>query len=289
MALGRISDRNLAKLATLSGGTWSGALPLANLLDESRIRSAPARQLTPADLVASQFEAAWAGPQVINLVAVFFHTLEPGAKYRLTVAGTDGDLGTPAFVTDWTHVYGAVFHSSELEFEDPNWFTLQLARADIDLYPRHLWIPLPGNVTTSKIRLEIDDSSNDAGFYDLGLLYVARTFTPAFNFERGRDVTVNPRDLKDEAPSGREIGEERTPRRTVVVSWSRLSENENWRLLDASARARTTRIVVFLPDADDPMSLLREAFPATFGPGPAAKFTWPGLGQSTATFREIIA
>lgn len=288
MALGRIADINLAKVATLSGGTWSAGLPLTNIQDESRYVGAPARQLTPTVLAASNFDVVLPTSKAVDLVAVLFHTLSLNAKYRLTMAGPDGNLATPVYATGWAAVYPPIFDAEDLEFEDDNWFTGQLATEDLDLYPRHLWISLDTALITGAIRLEFDDATNAAGYFDLGGLWLARTWSPDFNFERGRELALDARDQKDEAPSGREFSEERIPRRRLTVSWSRLQDDEARRFFDAAARARSTRTIIFAPDISDPKSALREAFPATFGSLPGAAFTYAGLNRSSATFREII-
>lgn len=286
MALGRIADTNLARTATLAGGPCAAELPLTNLQDDSRYVGAPARFTTPAEAL---IEAELPAPKAVDLVALLFHTLSLDALYRLTVAGVDGDLEAPVYQTGWTAAYPAIFDAEDLEYEDDNWWTGQLAAEDLDLYPRHLWISIDTAVISGAVRVEIDDGDNAAGFVDVGGLWIARTWSPEMNFERGRELGLDARDQKDEAPSGREFGEDRTPRRRLTVSWTRLQDDEARRLFDAGARARSTRTVLFAPDIDDPKSTLREAFPATFAGLPGPSFTYAGLGRSSATFREIIS
>lgn len=289
MDRGRLADINLMLTATLDEGVWATELPLANLKVDSNPYGAPARCETPTDLSSSKFRAVLPSARAVDLVGLMFHTISLGAKYRLTMSGPDGDLNTPVFAGDWTAVYGSVFASEDLEFEDDNWFFGQLAAEDVDLYPRHLFIPLPEAVITKAIRLEIDDAGNDAGYFDLGWGVIARTVTVEQNFDRGRDLRLDVRDQVEEAPSGREFADERTPRRLLAIRFSLLQDAEARRKFDTGARARSTRPVYFLPLPNDPSSLLREAFPATFAPAPNNTFTYPGLAGSDATLREIIA
>ncbi|MFN3858429.1 MAG: hypothetical protein ACK4RV_11845 [Caulobacter sp.] len=289
MALGRFADINLARTAALSGGSWSPDWPLANVQDGRRYVGAPARQETPGDLAASQFDAVLLAARAVNLVAVLFHTMSLAARYRLTLASPGATLEAPTYDSGWKDVFPAVFDQAELDYEDSNWWAGQLAAEDLDLYPRHLWISLPQTLIAEQIRLEFDDADNAAGHFDIGGLWIARTWSPAFNFNRGRQPSAETRDQKEESPSGREFGDERTPRRIMTVSWSRLTDDEALRQLDAFARARTTRTVLFLPDSDNPKSLLREAYPATFQASPSPTFTYDGLNSAQAVFREIIA
>lgn len=285
----RYADINLARTAVLTGGLGTTAHPLDNLKDDSRFLGAPARCGNPADLAAARFEAALPSAKAVDLVVLLFHTLEIDARYRITVAGPDGDLDAPVIAGGWSPVYASIFASEDLEYEDDNWFFGQLAVEDIDLFPRHLWIWFEQPVITSSIRIEIDDSGNAAGFFDIGGLAIARTQTTSLNIDRGRQLGINARDQRDESPSGRVFAEERTPRREITVGWSRLQDAEALRLFDAGMRGRSNRMVLIAPNLADPSSTLREAFPATFGRLPGPSFTWPGLGRVEATLQEIIA
>lgn len=287
---GRIADRNLALTATLTGGAWAAALPLNNLKADRRFLSAPARQTTPADLSASRFDAALSLARSIDLVALLFHTFSLTAKYRLTIAPPGGSFAAPAYSSGWRAVYERVFDSLNLDWSDPNWWTGQASdEEDIALYARHLWITLPTPVLAGAVRVEIDDSQNPSGFFDIGGLWIALTWAPRINFERGRRPEIQPRDQSEEAPAGRLFPDERTPRRRHVLSWKRLSDAEAQRLFDAGARARTSRTVLVLPDTSDPGVMIREAFPAVFDPPPTPTYRVSGLNEVEAGFKEIIA
>lgn len=287
---GRIADRNLALTAALTGGVWAAALPLTNLKSDRRFLSAPARQTTPADLSASRFDVALSLARSIDLVALLFHTFSLTAKYRLTIAGPGGSFAAPAYRSGWRAVYERVFDSLNLDWSDPNWWTGQASdEEDIALYARHLWITLPTPILAGAVRVEIDDAQNPAGFFDVGGLWIALTWAPRINFERGRRPEIQPRDQSEEAPAGRLFPDERTPRRRHVLSWKRLSDAEAQRLFDAGARARTSRTVLVLPDTSDPGVMIREAFPAVFDPPPTPTYRVSGLNEVEAGFKEIIA
>ena len=284
--LGRFTEENLALTATLTGGEWSAALPLANLLDDTRYVSRPARQLHPNDPAKNRFEAALARPRTLNLIGVLFHGLGVGAEYRLTLAGPDG-FGAPVQGGDWTPVHGRMFPSQNLAWEEPNWWLGSARPEDLLLYPRHLWIVLDPGVLASAVRVEFRDP--DATHVDIGGLWIGATWSPTFNFDHGRELGLDSRALSDEAPSGRMFHEDRTDRRRLTVNWNMLDPNEALRLFDAGKRAGTRRPVIFLPDASDPVSLIREAFPANFEKPPAPRRGRRFANTVTATFKEIIA
>lgn len=290
MTVGRIADQNFALTAALSGGAWAPNLPLENLKADRRFVAAPARQLAPNQLSASRFDASLSLARSIDLVALMFHTLSLTAQYRLTIAAPGGGLDAPVYDSGWRPVYARMFDSLNLEWDDPNWWTGQgSSEEDVALYARHLWVVLPAPVLASAIRIEIDDGENPEGFFDIGGLWITRTWSPRINFERGRQPSIEPRDQSEEAPAGRLFADERTPRRRLQLTWKRLSDAEAQRLFDAGMRARTSRTVLVLPDVSDPGLMVREAFPANFDPPPSPTYRHNGLNEVEAGFKEIIA
>lgn len=286
-ALGRFSDENLIHKATLGGGEWSEALPLANLLDETRFISRPARQLHPADPARSRIDVALPRDRTVNLVGLLFHTLSVEAEYRVTIAGPGGSLDAAVFSTGWKPVHGRMFPSQNLAWEEPNWWTGAARPEDLLLYPQHLWVSLAPAVTASAIRIELKDPS--AAYFDIGGLWVCGAWSPQFNFDHGRELGLEARSVADEAPSGRVFHEDRANRRRLTVTWSMLDQNEALRLFDAGARAGARRPVILLPDVSDPVALMREAFPANFEKPPAPRRGRRFENMISATFKEIIA
>lgn len=289
MALGRISDTNLAETATLSGGAWSEALPLDNLQVSTRYVSLPARQLTPAVLSASRFDVELLRPRYVDMLAILFHTLSLDSLIRVTAVPLGGSLSEPAFDTGWRRVHGRWFLADQISYEEPNWWTGYPLQEDIGLYPSHLFVPLELDFSAHRLRVEIDDNANPAGHFDLGGLWVSAAWSPRFNFERGRDAGFMSRDLTEETPAGVNIHEPRRARRTMTVKWSLLSTQEARRLYDAGSRAGRTKPVLFIPDAEDETGLVREAFVSTFDQLPQLVFRHEGTNQIEASLKEIIA
>lgn len=288
MALGKFADTNLALTAALTGGTWSAALPLANLLDDKRYIGAPARCSNAALLANSQFIATLATTRMISLVYLMFTTLSISARWRISIIGPGGSWAAPDYVGAWTPAYGAVFQSYDQEYELENWWTGQLPSSQIDLFPRHVFQVLTPTLA-SAVKVEIDDVSNASGTFDIGGLFIGGAWSPSVNYERGMELAFEGRDIADEAPSGRLFTEARTGRRTVAVTYEALTTDEARAWFDAGVRAQGGKTVIFIPDADDEPGRIRGAFPAIFGKPPAPRFTYPTQNQVAATFREIIA
>ncbi|MEW5687426.1 MAG: hypothetical protein AB1942_21120 [Pseudomonadota bacterium] len=289
MAVGRFSDTNLLREATLSGGGWLPGHPLANLKVDQDYIGAPARCADLADLSKSRFEVSFAEPTVVSFMALLFHTLTVGARYRLRATTADDvAFETPLLNTGWQYVYPSIYDPMDLDFGVENFFSGTLSAAERALYPPHLWIPF-AEVLADRLLIELDDQENAAGFIDIGGAYLTAGFSPDINYDRGRDLNIESRSLLDEGASGQVFAEARQARRLLTVSYSNLKDDELRRFVDAAMRADTVRTVIFVPDSDDPGSLLREAYPATFKDPPGARTTYRAQGATTFTLKEILA
>lgn len=291
MALGRFTDLNLLLDATVAGpeGGWAAGLPLTNLLKEENYVGAPARCLAATDLALSRFELVLAQPLVPNLFSIFFHTLSINARYRIT--GSDlADTGylAPTLSTGWRWVYPSLYDPTELEPWQDNFISGTVSAAELSLLRRHLFVPLDPALV-QRLRVEVDDQEHPDGWFDLGGAHLATAFSPTMNFDRGRELSVIPRDTIDVTPAGRRFVDAQAAQRVLSVSYSNLTDAEARRFLDAAMRARSARTVVFVPDLDDAAATIREAFPATFGKPPTARITWPNLAASAFTLEEILA
>ncbi|MGJ8563833.1 MAG: hypothetical protein ACSHXY_09805 [Alphaproteobacteria bacterium] len=279
---GKIADVNLAASAALSGGTW--ALPLANLKDTLMIAK-PARCAEIDDLAASQFTAVLERPRAINLIGLLFHTMSVDARIRITLKDAAGAvINTP----EWADVLPRLYPSLSLDWEQENYWTGRPTPDDLDLYPRNFWMALSAPLITKTIIVELDDHGNENGAFDIGYLFIASSWSPAFNFERGRSLTLEKRDRVEDSLSGHQSGEYRRPRRVLDVNFSDLEENELMRFLDMGMRVGTIRPVLFIPDFEEKTRLYRDAFLATLETPPAAIFNFAGRHQSGLVLREIL-
>lgn len=288
MALGRLIDFNLATTATFEGGETAAELPLANLGQDERFIMQPARFINPQDPSTTKFIVNLAQPRLITTVGFLFNTLGFGAHVKVTVAGLDGNLALPAKVIDWTPVFSTFYPFGTVPFGEENWFSGQVAPSELDLYRRHKWLNT-GDVLASRLLIEMDDSTTSAEAVDVGGLLVAPSFSATLNYDRGRDLALIGRDVNDEGPSGRIFSESREVRRQLSVRWSMLTTAEAQRFIDAGMRGRTSRTVFFIPDIEDEIALMREAFPARFEKPPGAAFQHQTNNSTAAVLKEILA
>jgi len=284
---GKLANINLAEGAGFSNGTWAAALPLSNLTD-LRMWGAPARCEDPTDLAKSKLDVTLTRSAAVSMVAILYHNLSINAKVRITLAGSAG-FASPANSPVWESIWPRMFPSTSLPWRTSSWWTGRPDLSDIDLYPRHLWLPFDDALLANQIRIEIDDTGNPDGFIDLGFLFVAETFSPQWNFDFGRSLSLSNRDLIDETPSGRRIINQRAARRVHSLDYSNLSNAEVMRIFDMGKHNGSAKPILFIPDQDDRPNLYREAFPASLIDLPGAGFGLATLNATTLKLEEILA
>lgn len=281
MATGYLLLENLALDGTLEGGAWEESLPLANVLDP-QITSLPARCSDASDLEASQIGVNWESVQFITDVMICGHTGGLDTRWKLTAWEGEEEL----LAIDWTDVYGRLYPTDSIPFEQGNWFTGQPREKDIRGYARHLLIRLPQVVAADSLLIELDATGNQVDF-DIGYLFVGARLAPGWTFTWGRQAGLRRRTLREATAGGRRIVTRRTNARTQTVTWPHLTKAEAYRIYD-HAMAEDIHPAILVPDPDDVDNAFREVFPAwleaTGEPRQANEF---GEWSVTVTMEEM--
>ncbi|RJF94798.1 hypothetical protein D3874_03000 [Oleomonas cavernae] len=260
MAKGAILHDNLSldTGVVLSGGTW--ALPLTNLLDP-RMIARPARCTAIANPVNSRIEIDLGANKAVRWIALCHHTLSLQATFAYRASTTSGHTGDILNVASQL-VLGRVVSSLSLPWEEPNFWTGQPRVKDIAGYSRHLVIPLAGGTVARYWRIDLSDTANTAGQFDIGYLMMGDPIVAEYNFDLGRSLNRRSRSIVDETPGGGVIVDRRRIARRQTMQWSMLSKDEAMRLYDMSINRDVVDPVLFVPDIDDTGNLFREAWPA---------------------------
>lgn len=282
MAKGLLTDINLADAAELSGGTW--ALPLSNLKDR-RMVARPARSnpgLSPAD---TQFTATLSDTRRINFISLLFHTMSRNAEIRLRLKNAADEI-----IHDggWEPVHTRVYPTRTLEWEMPNFWDGRPLEQNLRLYPNSFYHVLTPSKSTKSVEIEISDPTHPDGFFDIGYLFIAGSWSPKFNYSFGREIRLSARDRVETALSGHEVSEYRRPQRHMSLQYGDLDKTETMNILDMRMRSGTSRPIIFIPDIDDKTHLIREAFLATFETLDAHRFNFETKHSTTLSLKEIM-
>lgn len=150
-----IGVNNLIDGAALSGGSWSGVLPLANL--KNRLLSKVARStnaLAASSLVNIDLGSA---KSIKALGAIATNISATGATYRVR-GSNDNTFATSLFDT------GTVSAVTQTP---------------------HLIIGIPAGIVARYWRIEITDTANAAGYVQIGRVFIGDGFVPTDNYSLG--------------------------------------------------------------------------------------------------------
>lgn len=158
-------DRTLS--ATLTGGSWSAALPLANLKERLTTKVARSNNALAA---STQFDLDLGAPRNLRLLALLYSNLSTTATVRWRLYSDSG-------YTQLVHDTGALLVPwAALGAE-----TLADWRPDFHLV-------LPSTLTARYLRVEILDTGNAAGYIELGRALAMPAWQPAVNLAWGNPI-----------------------------------------------------------------------------------------------------
>jgi len=266
MAKGHLFLSNPAEGATLRGGRWALGL---DALKTRRLEADPARNTEATDPAASQILVDFGRRTKVSALAMHGTTLQRGAQIRV-VAGEgasvadDGavSLDVVDFDSDWQDCFGRAHHTADLDWSDPNYWDGKPLDEDLDAYGRPVIVPLP-TLETKALVIRLDNAGDPD--FDLGHLFAAAPLVPVWNYTFGREPGFNTRTLTDETPGGARIADRRPGRQTHRVSFPHLQDSEIRALRDAHKRRDRTKPVLFVPDVENGLDLIRDAFLAAIG------------------------
>lgn len=212
---------NLIGETTLSGGSYTAALPL------SRAKSTPlARVSRSADLALSstQFTAEFPRRRTISSFALCNHNLSVEAQIRIRVYN---DVAQLQYDSDWLQVWPPVYNTLDLEWEDENyWFGTPTEEERSQFTPTfsHIF----DDVTQAfEVHVEIDDQTNADGFVQFGLVVFAQAWQPTINInyevEWDHDDQTGIRTADDKRSEYFDVGPKP---RTVRMTFEALNEDE---------------------------------------------------------------
>lgn len=243
--------------ATLSGGSWSAGLPLANL--QNRIIGKVARTAN-VTLAATQFDINLGSSKSIRALALVNHNLTLAAQYRIR-GSTVNTFASNVYDSGWTDVWPAVFPSASLEWEDDNWWSGKYTAEQISGYTAALINICPSNELAQYWRVEINDTSNAIGYVQVGRVFIGAAWQPTVNMSVGATLGWETKTEAQEAIGGAEYFQRRTPYRVANLKIDVLSSDEAFaNAFEIQRRAGIDQEVLFIHDPDDTVHALRRRF-----------------------------
>ncbi|MDQ0462640.1 hypothetical protein QO010_000388 [Caulobacter ginsengisoli] len=257
MAHAILAYGNLVDAASLYGGSWLTALPLNNLKDRRLGRLARSASTSLAD---TWFDADFGGTRRFRVVAVVNHNLSITARYRISLSLAPDFTSTVA-TSGWRSVWPSVYPFGTLPWGAPNWWTGQYPADQIEAYTGTLVFILTSPANARYIRVELDDTANANGFVEAGRVFAADGWQPVRNMVYGASLAWESRTEVQEALSGAEYFNVRTPVRVARFALDALGEDEA--MANAFEIQRAMGVddeLLFVWDPDDTTHALRRQF-----------------------------
>lgn len=254
---------NRVALGVLSGGAGVATMPLTNLQDRQLGVKWRTPDLSPD---STQFTIAMPPRNLIKVVALANHNLSLDAQMRLrlsddpafpvetaVVTTTGGGAGggapigmlltltgasgggpvvtstTPTvdyYDGGWVDVWPAVYNTSDLEWEEDNWWSGKYLESDIEGYIHTVSVLLPDGLRPLYLRWEFRDANNPDGFVEAGRLFMGRGWQPVYNANYGATLGWQTSTDVQEAISSAEFFDVRTPYRVAQLKFDVMTEDE---------------------------------------------------------------
>lgn len=267
--------RDRSSMATLSGGSWAGALPLNNVKDEDH--GLVARSTSTA-LAHTKFDAVLPYPMAFREIVIGSTNTSVYARLKVT-SFADAGFTTPIVTLDWSEYAGRRTPSGVLPFGHPNWFDGMEPWQDTER-KHHLRVRFAATTAAQYLRFEIDDVGNAAGYLDIGRLFLPDFLAPSINYGYGQNGLglVSASDMQ-RTQSGRKVFRRRVAPRIWNGAIDYLPEAEAYRDVYHFLRHNgADREIFVIPDPDSPFGDERNFFGRLVDPSPLAQVAFQQAG-----------
>lgn len=275
---------NHADSTTLSGGAWTATLPLNNL--KNRIIGKVARSSTAAT-ADTNFDIDLGAEKKIRISALVNHNFSLDAKYRLRGSAVS-NFATSVYDSGWLDVWPVVYPYESLDWEDANWWGGKYTDEQRAGYTATLVEAEATNILARYWRWEIDDTTNAAGYVQVGRLFIGPAWQPTLNMSYGATSGWETKTEVQEALGGAEYFQRRTPYRVQNIALQ-MSENEGLaNVFEIQRRAGIDAEVLWIFDPADTVHALRRRYLARMRKLSAIEYPYFDTNKTTFELKELL-
>lgn len=276
---------NRLDAATLSGGSWLAALPLANL--QNRIIGKVARSTTDAT-ADTKFDIDFTAEKNIRVLSLTNHNLSLDALYRVR-GSTVSNFATSVYDSGWLDVWPVVYLPADLEWEDNNWWQGKYSDEQRAGYTAALIHILPANTLARYWRIEIDDTTNAAGYVQIGRVFIGPAWQPTLNMSYGASIGWETATEVQEALGGAEYFQRRTPFRSQRFALDWMTQNEAMaQAFEIQRRAGIDQEVLWIMDPSDTVHALRRRWLGRLRKLSPIEYPYYNTGKSAFEIKELL-
>lgn len=241
--------QNRIDSATLSGGSWNANLPLNNLKNQVLQKVARSSNATTA---STQMQIDLGSARAIGVVALMAHTISNLGQIRIRGYEVAG-YSTVVYDSGWLDVWPSdTLAMGQRNWEDNNFWTGQLSQEVlVGLQSPFIHI-LTAEQYLRYWTIEISDTTNAAGYVDIGRVMLAQGWRPGTNYSYGAQVSYFDNSPNVTALSGTAYFDERPRGRMFRFGLNSMSSTEAYNYaLEMQRLAGVVNEVLLVPDSDD--------------------------------------
>lgn len=270
------SDPNVTYSPTFTGGTWSSTLTLANLQDR---RLGKVARSTAVTLASTQFDLDLKTARGVSLISIPKHTLSLVATIRIRGSTIAGDFSAPVYDTGQIDVFPVIYPTGTLPVGHASYATRKLSAEDLAEGYNIGFVHIASAPQVARYwRIEINDTTNAAGYIDLARLVLAATWQPSINMEYGAKLGWETSSTRTESDGGAAVFNERPRRRIFSFQIGHLPQDEAFvSAFEIQRRLGTTGQVLFVFDPADVAHMHRRSFLAVLKELSALDFPYHNL------------
>ena len=216
---------------SLSGGSWSGSLPLNNLKDAQVTKVARSASAAEAH---TQFLIDLGTTRNTKLIALIYTNLSNVATFRFKVTQDSAGNNT-AYDTGITLVPYTFVNSEDLIGWKPNIFFV-----------------LPDGVSGRYVHVSLSDTTNASGFVEVGRCLVMSAWTPDVNIDFGSSIQYAHNTTVESNIGGSRVYDRRQPVRVTIGKLNSLNKQEaHIAVLEMQRKLGIDQELFFVYDPDE--------------------------------------
>jgi hypothetical protein len=226
--------------ATLSGGTWESAHPLAAMQGDYASLATVARSESAA-AVDSTFDMAFDAPVTGRVFFIPAHNVTSAGTIRVRAGTTlgDDDAGDSGVLPAWP------FTPLEGDFDGSHF---------------GIFVVFPAEITAQYLRVNISDPTNPDGFIQISRPFWGPMFLPAISPTKLDDDWMPSFSVVERTQTGTPWIAEVPPKRAVGLSFDALTFPEASQLHEIVRTHNTARELVYVPHRSDRAAMQQYGF-----------------------------
>ncbi len=243
--------------SALSNGSWLTTLPLANV--QNRTLGKVARS-TDSTLASTKLDINIGTPKNIRVLALINHNSSLAGLFRITASATNA-FSTLLYDSGWINIWPIVYSTTTVEWEDDNFWSCQYTDEQRTGYTATRTLPLPSNVLAQYWRIEINDTTNPAGYFQIGRVFIGPAYQPTYNMSYGASLAWETQTAVQQALGGAKYFQRRIPSRVARLKLEIIAEDEACsNIFEILRRAGLDVEILWIHDPEDTVHALRRQF-----------------------------